>query len=706
MIGADIPKIKVGSRGSKLALVQVDETQALLKEKGIEVSFDRKTYSTRGDKDKTVSLTTSPADDFFTDTLDDALLAGEIDVAIHSAKDLPQTLRKGLAIFALTRSLDETDAFVGKIKFDQLPAGSTVATSSILRQQQVKQLNPKLETVDIRGTIEERIQKMKDGYCDGLIVATVALKRLGMEKHIQSIMPWEAAPLQGQMAIVGRATDTALRELFAAIDARRGYGRVFLVGAGPGDPELITLKGVAALGSADCVFYDYLIPAQLLDHAPNAEKIYAGKRKGTQAIPQEELNRLIRRKAMAGKTVVRLKGGDPLVFGRGADEIEYLRGYHIQVEVIPGISSAVGIPSRLGIPLTARGVAATVAFISGYKHEEDEQNPTPLDIPQADTLVFLMGLTKLDKIVESLDAKHWSKQTPVMAISKGTCPREKIVSGTLADIQQKIKENPLEPPVLIVVGETLKFYHEGLAARQYKRILYTGTDPKQFRAHGEVIPFPMIEITPAPPAAGRIKTLLKNLNIYDIILFTSKFGVKYFFALLAREGYAVKNLTQKTFVAIGRATAKALAQEGVPVSLIARVETSEGLFQEMTEKLELRGRKILFPRSALPNPYLKQKLTGQGARVDELTVYGNTPPAKRPLPVPEATIDQVVFTSPSTARNFLAAYGAIPRYWKISSRGAVTSAFLREAGYADLEELNSAKDEGRETNDEIDACPI
>ena len=733
-------KIKVGSRSSKLALVQVNEVQALLEEKGIAVSFDRKTYSTRGDKDKTISLTTSPADDFFTDTLDDALLAGDIDVAIHSAKDLPQKLRDGLAIFALTRSLDETDAFVGKIKFDQLPAGSTVATSSILRQQQVKQLNPKLETVDIRGTIEERIQKMKDGYCDGLIVATVALKRLGLEKYIQNIMPWEAAPLQGQLAVVGRqgqtalgeprrretapsagrqwsplanlasggraspgldeaigrggpsagrAEDTALREMFATIDARRGYGRVFLVGAGPGDPELITLKGVAALGSAGCVFYDYLIPAQLLDHAPNAEKIYAGKRKGRQAMPQEELNRLIRQKAMAGKTVVRLKGGDPLVFGRGADEIEYLRGCHIQVEVIPGISSAVGIPSRLGIPLTARGVAATVAFISGYKHEEDEQSPIPLDIPQADTLIFLMGLTKLDKIVDSLDAKRWSKRTPVMAISKGTCPLEKIVNGTLADIQQKIKENPLEPPVLIVVGETLKFYHEGLATRHYKRILYTGTDPKQFRAYGEVIPFPMIEITPAPPAAGQTKTLLKNLSIYDIILFTSKFGVKYFFALLAREGYAVKNLTQKTFVAIGRATAKALAQEGVPVSLIARVETSEGLFQEMTEKLELRGRKILFPRSALPNPYLKQKLTGQGARVDELTVYDNTPPARRPLPVPEATIDQVVFTSPSTARNFLAAYGAIPRYWKISSRGAVTSAFLREAGYTNFEELRN-----------------
>ena len=144
MISPDPVKIRIGSRGSKLALVQVDEAQALLKEKGIEVSFDRKTYSTRGDKDKTVSLTTNPADDFFTDTLDAALLAGAIDVAVHSAKDLPQKMREGLAIFALTASPDETDAFVGKIKFDQLPAGSKVATSSILRQQQVKQINPKL----------------------------------------------------------------------------------------------------------------------------------------------------------------------------------------------------------------------------------------------------------------------------------------------------------------------------------------------------------------------------------------------------------------------------------------------------------------------------------------------------------------------------------------------------------------------------------
>ena len=709
-------KVRVGSRGSKLALVQVNEAQALLEEKGIGISFDRKTYSTRGDKDKTVSLTTSPADNFFTDTLDEALLAGDIDVAVHSAKDLPQKLRDGLAVFALTRSLDETDAFIGKTTFDRLPAGSKVATSSILRQQQIKALNPQLQTVDIRGTIEERIRKMEDGYCDGLIAATMALKRLGLEKYIQNIMPWEAAPLQGQLAIVGRqgqaalveprrgetspgldeaigrggpsagrATDTALRELFAAIDARRGYGRVFLVGAGPGDPELITMKGVAALRSAGCVFYDYLIPAQLLDHAPNAEKIYAGKRKGSHAMPQEELNRLIRQKAMAGKTVVRLKGGDPLVFGRGADEIEYLRGYHIQVEVIPGISSAVGIPSRLGIPLTARGVAATVAFISGYKHEEDEQNPIPLDIPQADTLVFLMGLTKLDKIVESLDAKRWSKQTPVMVISKGTCPREKIISGTLADIQQRIKENPLEPPVLIIVGETLRFYHENSDALRRARILYTGTAPERFGEMGEIIAFPTIQIVPARLPETQIKTLLADLPGYDIILFTSRFAVKYFCDLLQENGYPVTNLNSKTVVAIGEETARGLKEQGIDNGVMAETETSQGLFKEMAAKLDLRGKKILFPRSSLPNPYLKERLVEEGSQVDELTIYQNIKPAKRPLP--ETGIDKILFTSPSTVRNFTEDYGKIPAGWRILSRGPLTSACLREMGYTDFEEL-------------------
>jgi len=706
LISQPLAQLRVGSRASKLALAQVDEVRSLLANKGTNITFDHKTYSTQGDKNKTVSLTTNPADDFFTDALDTALLAGDIDVAIHSAKDLPQTLRDGLMIFALTRSRDETDAFIGKTAFDRLPAGSKVATSSILRQQQIKTLNPRLKTVDIRGTIEERIQKMQNGYCDGLIVATVALKRLGLEKHIQNIMPWETAALQGQLVVVGRATDEALHKLFASIDVRQDYGRVFLVGAGPGDPELITLKGIRALESADCVFYDYLVPPQLLDHAKNAEKIYAGKRKGNKVMPQEELNRLMRQKAMAGKTVVRLKGGDPLVFGRGADEIEYLRSYHIKTEVIPGISSAVGIPSRLGIPLTARGVAATVAFVSGYKHDEDENDPAPLDIPQADTLVFLMGLTKLDQIVRSLVANRWPQTTPVVAISKGTSAQEKIVSGTLADIRQKTKEDPLEPPVLIVVGETLKFYHENHAGLRREKILYTGTDPERFRALGEIVRFPTIEIVPAELDPARKKSLLADLPGYDIILFTSCFAVKYFCELLKKENYPIENLNSKTVVAIGKATAAELVERRTENVLLPGEETSQGLFAQMSARIDLRGKKILFPRSNLPNPYLKQKLTEAGSQVDELTIYQNIKPAKRPLP--RSGIDKILFTSPSTVKNFAEDHGAVPANWRILSRGPLTSACLREMGYSNFEELDQHGGNGRTQNikDEINACQI
>ncbi len=681
----DSSKIKVGSRASRLAVVQVDEVLALLKARGISVECERRTYATTGDKDKTTSLSTGAADDFFTDTLDNAVLNREVDIAVHSAKDLPQAMNEGLRVFALTKSVDDTDAFAGRVKFKDLPPGAKVGTSSEIRLKGIKELNPAIEVVDIRGDIIERLNLIAKGICDGVIVATAALKRLGLEKHIQDIMSWEAAPLQGQLAVVGRADDPALENLFAPIDARRSYGTVRLVGAGPGDPDLITAKGIKALGKADCVLYDYLVHKDLLDYAPKAEKIYAGKRKGAHAMPQEELNRLMRRKAMEGKTVVRLKGGDPLIFGRGADEIDYLRQYHIRVEVIPGVSSATGIPSRLGLPLTARDISSSVAFVSGYRQGEKGAGHDLLDIPRAGTLVFLMGLTKLEQIVRSLEAAGWSDQTPIMIISKGTCPEERIVRGTLADIRQKAQDESLEPPVLIIAGETLRFYRPALVPR----VLYTGSDPGEFRVRAEVIPFPMIEITPAKLTAGRKKTLLTNLINYDIILFTSKFGVKYFFELLAREGYAAKKLSKKTFVAIGQSTAKALAQQGVPAALTASVETSDGLFQEMAGKFKLRGKKILFPRSALPNPFLKRNLTKQGARVDELTVYDNTPPAKRPLPVLEAAIDEVIFTSPSTARNFLAAYGRIPRHWRILTRGAVTSAFLREAGYADFEELRN-----------------
>jgi len=670
--------IRVGSRGSRLALIQVDEIYHLLAAHGHAIQFEKTIYQNQGDVDKTTPLTRNVPDNFFTDQLDQALLNHKIDIAIHSAKDLPEQLPDGLMIFALTASVDDTDAFIGKVPFGQLKSGATIGTSSMDRQNNVLQLNPQLKTVDIRGTIDERLRLVDDGKLDGVIVATIALKRLGLENRIKNIMPWEAAPLQGSLAIVGRTDNLEMKNLFSSLDARKTYGRVYLVGAGPGDPELITQKGIKILNQADCVFYDYLTHKDLLNHAPRAEKIYVGKRKGDHTLPQAELSKMLRQKAMQGQTVVRLKGGDPLVFGRGADEITYLRKFHIDVEVIPGVSSATAIPATLGIPLTARGIATTVAFVSGHGEGEKESPAlSAINIPDVDTIVFLMGLTKINEIIAALKHKEWKDETPIIIISKGTCIDQKIVDGTLGDIAKKLQDHPLDPPALIVIGETVKFWRQSSARHQ--KILYTGTNPQKYEVLGDIIHFPMIEIRPAELSPNQKEYLFQNLETCDTILFTSRFAPRYFFKILEQENYPADKLKSKDFFVIGRETENVLREFGCEAQLIAQEETGQGLLKEIKSRLNIQRRKILFPRSSLPNPYLKEELTKLGCEVYEMAIYENVKPQRRELP--DVPIDRVIFTSPSTVNNFLADYGAIPAHWQVISKGPFTSEALSKKGY-------------------------
>ena len=447
-------EIRIGSRGSRLAIVQVNEVLSLLDK---DLKTQSRIFDTHGDKDKTTSLAANVPTDIFTDALDQALIDKEIDIAVHSAKDLPKNLPEGLSIFALTKELDPSDAFVGSVNFTQLKDGAKIGTSSTLRKEAIKQLNPNVECVAIRGTIQERIEKAENGEYDGIIVATCALKRLGLEDKIKNIMPYESIALQGQLAVVGRSDDVELVELFAAIDARKNYGTVTLVGAGPGDPELITIKGINALKEANTVFYDFLASEELLKHAPHAEHINVGKRKGAHTLKQDELSKMLKDKSLEGRHVVRLKGGDPLIFGRGADEIAYLREYHIPVKVIPGVSSATSIPSSLGIPLTARGISSSVSFVSGHGERESEGKPYTIFAPNTQTHVFLMGLSKLDEILQSLIDLGRSQTTPVVVISKGTCADEKVIRGTIETIKEKILAEKCEPPALIIAGDVVEF---------------------------------------------------------------------------------------------------------------------------------------------------------------------------------------------------------------------------------------------------------
>lgn len=668
-------KIMVGSRFSRLAKIQVKEVFGLLAKAKKQLPYTLKTFLTTGDSDRKTTLLANPAEDFFSDTLDAAVLDGKIDIAIHSAKDMPKVLRPGLKIFALTKTLDETDALVGRYPCYQLPDGSRIGTSSFLRKEQILRLNPKLKIVDIRGTIQERLKLLDNAKVDALIVATCALKRLGLQKRIREILPWAGTPLQGQLAIVGRQEDIGIEKLFSKIDVRKKYGKVFLVGAGPGEPELFTLKGVQVLKKADIVFYDYLVHKDLLDYALTAKKVNVGKRKGQAIISQGELSRLLKEAAMRGQTVVRLKGGDPLIFGRGAEEIDYLRSYHIQVEIIPGLSSVTAIPSSLAIPLTARGFSSSVALISGHEQAEIENRESLISIPQTQTLVFLMGLTKLDVIVKSLCRQKWSLNTPVAIISRGTRVDEKVLVGDLSNIQEKIRKNSLPQPALIIVGQTVALFVAKYEQR--KSILYLGTYPEKYHALGRLIHFPMISIVGAKVQNPLI--VLRDIQKSDIILLTSRCGVKYFFEFLVKQRFSLESLRRKIFVVIGVDTEKQLNVYGFSAALVACDETSEGLFKQMKQSFSLKGRSIVFPRSSISNPYLRQQLLKAKAVITEMVVYKNIKPPYRELPFEE--VDHVIFTSPSTVKNFLVDYDKIPKQWTILAKGRHTQKSLREAGY-------------------------
>ncbi len=665
--------IKIGSRGSPLAKMQVQEVLSMVGARHAVPLHELLTFTTRGDKDKSTSLTTDPADNFFTDTIDEALLKKQIDVAIHSAKDLPQKLPEGLKIFALTKSLDETDSWVSPYALENLPPQARVGTSSLLRGQMMKALKPDVELVDIRGTIEERIDLMQKGKMEGLIIATCALKRLGLERHIKSLLPWEAMPLQGQLAVLGRREDAELEKLFAPIDVRRHYGQVFLVGAGPGDPGLITLKAVEILKKADCIFYDYLIDASLLKYAPQAQPIYVGKRKGAHTLSQEQLSKQLKEKALQGQCVVRLKGGDPLIFGRGADEITYLSSYHIPVQVIPGVSSATGIPSTLGIPLTAREISSSVAFVSGHG-ENESQTSENIVIPPAQTMVFLMGLTKLNQIVRTLLKNGWEKSKPIMIICNGTKANETIVQGTLANIQNLAQSHSLMPPALIIAGDTVNFYGKGHA----RTFLHCGTHPQEYAYLGKIIPWPMIQIQAIHWSDQQQQNFIKDFEHSDWIMLTSPAAVEHFIktVLMFKSLEVVRD---KIYAVIGRTTAKALEEHTVTPHIQAGQETAEGLWETIKRIAHVKGKTILFPRSSLPNPFLKQALEKEGASIKEWAIYENVKPSKRPLP--DESIDGVIFTSPSTVKNFLQDYGTIPALWHIFAKGPVTAQALQERGY-------------------------
>ncbi|MGC9333886.1 MAG: uroporphyrinogen-III C-methyltransferase [Anaerolineae bacterium] len=440
-------------------------------------------------------------------------------------------------------------------------------------------------------------------------------------------------------------------------------GFVSLIGAGPGDPGLLTLAGAEALAAADVIVYDYLANPALLAHVrPGAEQIYVGKQAGRHTLSQEEINTLLVERAQAGQRVARLKGGDPFVFGRGGEEALALVEAGLPFEVIPGVTSSVAAPAYAGIPVTHRGLSTGFAVITG--HEDPAKEESAIDWSRlatgVDTLVFLMGVGNLPKIVEQLVAHGRPPETPVALIRWGTMPDQQTVSGTLGDIVERVKVAGLRPPAVAVFGpvaglrQQLRWFENRPLFGQ--RVLVTRTREQasllsaRVRALGaEAIELPTIHIAP-PEDWEELDGAISALRDYDWIVFTSVNGVAYFWQRLRSAGQDARALHGIRLAAIGPATAAALEERGLQADYVPDEYVAEAIAAGLEA---VRGKQILLPRADIARPALVDLLRKRGASVVEINAYRTLQPEvdTEELRKLLSRITVATFTSSSTVRN-------------------------------------------------------
>ena len=474
--------------------------------------------------------------------------------------------------------------------------------------------------------------------------------------------------------------------------------KVFLVGAGPGDPELITLKAKRLLKQADCVLYDHLAPIELLEIAPpRAERIYVGKKKADHALTQEEICALLVDRGAQGLNVVRLKGGDPLLFGRGGEEAEALAAAGIPFEIVPGVTSPLGIAAYTGVPLTHRNHTSVVTFITGHDVEKIDWTK----VGTSETLVILMGLSHFDEIAVRIIGSGRSADTPAMAVRWGTRPDQEVVEGTLATLGQLIHTHAMKPPATIIVGEvvalrsTLSWYEklplfgQSVVVTRAKEQAAALSGPLR-QLGAEVIEVPAIAIEP-PADYAAIDAAIARLSSYDWLLFTSVNGVRRFGERLDVSSFDTRAIRGK-LCAIGPATRDALAEMHLKVDVMAREYVAEGLLEALSQ-YDMNGAAVLIARAAVARDALPAELGRRGARVDLVEAYRTVVP---PNVVLRNKPDWITFTSSSTVSNFIGAVGGAAALAgvRVASIGPITSATLRGYGIEPTVEAKTYTVEG------------
>ena len=476
-------------------------------------------------------------------------------------------------------------------------------------------------------------------------------------------------------------------------------GKVYIIGAGPGDPGLITIRAVEALKLAEVVVYDNLVNEDLLQYTPpGVRRIYAGKQGGDHTLTQDKINDLLVREALDGRTVARLKGGDPFIFGRGGEEAEELAARSIPFEVIPGVTSAIAVPAYAGIPLTHRGLTSTVAFITG--HEDPTKEKSDIDwqaLAGIGTLVFLMGVKNLDQIIDALISRGKPPETPAALIRRGTTPDQKVLSGTLATIGELAAKNRFKPPAILVVGKVVQL-RDTLGWFDAKPLFSKGiviTRPQRqaddlakiLAAQGaRPIAFPTIAIEP-PSDWSSLDAALADLESYQWIIFTSANGVHFFFERLRQRGKDVRDLKGIKICCIGPATARQMEARGIGVDLVPEEFIAEGILKSFAG-MDLNGRKILIPRAAKARDILPETLKKQGAVVTVATAYRTVASGKKKEEftglMDKGKVDVITFTSSSTVTNFVDIMGkdfALPPSVCVACIGPVTAGTAAKAGF-------------------------
>ena len=723
---------RIGARTSHLALKQVGEVIGLLKVIYPKLKYEIIGIDTYGDKDKITPISDIEGTDFFTREIEEKLLKGEIDFAVHSAKDLPDILPKGLVIAAITKAGDPYDALVskGNLKIGQLPRGAKIGTSSQGRKTQLKKYREDFQLLDLRGNIEERLEKLDTDSLDAIVVAACALIRLGLESRITQRVPFEILrphPLQGALAIEAREDNQELRDLlkvlnpkseksetvsipkrklFPSQSGQRGLKiplsrtnpkqfpeqlgnsfKVYLVGAGPGSPDLITVRALEILREADTVIYDYLVDKRILAEAKEGAELICcdtlGKKRYSDGFLRhnDKVNKIVIKKFKEGRKVIRLKNGDVSIFSRASQELEPLVKNKIPFELVPGVTAASGASCFSGIPLTDRRYASDCAFVTG--HEDQKKTGSALDwaaLSKIGTLIFYMAVENLPKIAQELIKEGKSAVTPVAVIQEATLLTQKVIKGTLSDIAKKVKFAKIRSPGIIIIGEVVKLEKDFNWLRKTKRILFTGISKERFFQGGFVYHLPLIKIVPLEDYREFDEQLL-DIADYDWILLASRYGVEYFFKRLNKIGLDARSFKEAKIAAIGDSTRNRLLDFGIVADLVPKEESSLGLIKEF-KKIDIRHKRIFMPRSDISDKGLESALEKLGAQVASGFAYKNIMPQDLP-DLDLDNFDEIIFTSPSGVRNFIKRYKKLPKQVKVSCIGEVTKKEAKRSGLVD-----------------------